>query len=141
MSIRSAIALVRMALLFILAESPFVLLLAGLYPGYVVAIVLVGAFVVAAPLGVVLAGALRGSSEDELAEKYRKSERLYFLAAAASQLGVIMTSLGRGAVGTPGLVVSAGGMLAALWLLLKASPAGSRRDARSPAPVDQGRLE
>jgi hypothetical protein len=133
--------LVRMALLFFLAESPFVPLLAGLYPGYVGAIVLAGAFVVAAPLGIVLARALREASEDELAENYRNSERLYFLAAAASQVGEIMTSLGRGAVTTPGIVVSACGMLAALWLLAKAAPEGSRRDARSPAPVEEGPIE
>jgi hypothetical protein len=141
MSVRSAIALVRMALLFFLAESPFVSVPAGLYPGHVAAIVLTGALVVAAPLGIVIVRALRASSEEELAEKYRKSERLYFLTAAVSLVGVIMTSLGGGAVGTPGIVVSAAGMSAALWLLLKATPARGRRDSRFPIPADRGHLQ
>jgi hypothetical protein len=130
MSVRSATTLVRMALLFFLAGSPFVPLLAGIYPGHVTPIVLAGALVLAAPPGIVLARALQRGLEDELAERYRRSERSYFLAAAASQLGVVMVSLGRGAVGAPGIVLSAGGMLAAFWLLLKASPAG-RSSARS----------
>jgi hypothetical protein len=141
MSVRSAMSLVRMALLFFLAESPFVPVLAGLYPGYVAAIVLASAFVVAAPVGIVLARALQRGSEDELAEKYRKTERLYLLAAAASQVGAIMTGLGRGDLITPGIVVSAGGMLAALWLLIKASAEGFSRDAHPPTPADQGPLE
>jgi hypothetical protein len=141
MSVRSAVVLVRLALLFFLAESPFVPLLAGLYPGYVVPIVLAGALAVSVPLGVVLAHALQRGLEDEFAEEYRKLERFYFLAAAASLVGVILASLGRGAIGTLGVVVSAGGMLAAGWMLLKAAPAVSRRDGRLAAPMDRGHLE
>src|SRR6185312_11260958 len=103
MSVRSAMSLVRMALLFFLAEGPFVPVLAGLYPGYVAALVLAGAFLVAAPLGIVLARALQRGSGDELAERYRKSERLYFLAAVTSQVGVVLTSLARGDGTTPGI--------------------------------------
>jgi L-asparagine transporter-like permease len=141
MSVRSAMSLTRMALLFFLAESPFVPVLAVLYPGYVAAIVLASAFFVAAPMGLVLARALQRGSEDELAERYRKSERLYVLAAAASQAGAILTSLGRRDVFTPGIVVSAGGMWVALWLLLKAPAEGFSRDAHPPTPMDHGPLE
>lgn len=141
MSVRSAMSLMRMALLFFLAESPFVSVLAGLYPGYIVAIVVASAIVVAAPVGIVLARALQRGSEDVLAERYRNSERLYILAASASQVGAIMTSLGRGDVITSGFVVSAGGMSAAVWLLLKAAAEAFSRDAPPPSPVDQGPLE
>jgi hypothetical protein len=131
MSVRSKILLARMALLSFLAEGPFVPLLVGLYPGYGEAIVLAGALVVAVPPGIVIARGVLAGSEDELAERYRALERHYLLAAAASQIGVMMTSLGRGAVGATGLVVSAGGMLSGLWLLRKAS-AGNRPGARFP---------
>jgi hypothetical protein len=141
MSIRSAIVLARMALLFFLAESPFVQLLAGVYPDHIVPIILAGALVIAAPPGIVLARALQRGLEDEFAENYRKLERFYVLAATASQVVVVMATLGRRTVGAPGLVVSAAGMSAALWLLLKAAPAGIRRDHGFPTPLDQGRLD
>jgi hypothetical protein len=113
MNIRSAMTLVRMALLFFLAGSPFVPLLAGVYPGQVIPIVLGGALALAAPPGGVVA---------------RAQQRF-------------MASLGRGIVAGPGILLSAGGMLAAFWLLLKAAPAGDRRDAGFPTPLDQGGLE
>jgi hypothetical protein len=141
MSIRYAVVLVRLALLFFLAESPLIPLLAGLYPGYVVPIVLAGALVVSVPVGIVLAHALQRGLEGEFAEEYRKLERFYFLAAAASLAGVLMVSLGRGPIGTLGLIVSAGGMLAAGWMLLKAAPAGSRREGQLATPMDPGRLD
>ena len=130
-----------MALLFFLAVSPFVPLLAAIYPGYVVPIILGSAVVIAAPLGIVLARALLRGVEDEFFEKYRKSERFYALAAAASQLGVIMATFGPGAMGTLGIVASAAGMLAAVCLLCKSSPAGNRRDVRFRTPADQRHLE
>jgi hypothetical protein len=138
MTVRLATVFVRMAFLFFLAESPFAPLLAGRYPAYVVPIVLVGAPVIAAPLGIVVARALRRKREDELAETYRRLEGYYILAAIASQVGVVMASLGRGTVGTLGVVVSAGGTSAALWLLLKAASVGSARGARRPASMDDG---
>jgi hypothetical protein len=139
MSTRYAIRLARMALLFVLATSPFVPFLAAVYPGHVVPIILLGAVAIAAPLGIVFARSLLRGLEDELVERYRKSEVFYLLAASASQLGVVMASLTRGAVATLGIVMSAAGMLAAMWLLWKVSPAGSRRNRTLPAP--HGRLD
>ncbi len=132
MTVRSAMILARMALLFFLAESPFAPLLGLRYPGHVAAIVLAGAVVVAAPMGLLLARAIRAGSEDQLAERYRKTEWSYLLAAAASLAGVILTIRGRGDLGASGILLSAGGMLTALWLLLHDRPAGSRPDAASP---------
>ncbi len=141
MSVRSILVLVRLAVLFVLAGSPFVTFLVGRFPGFAVPIVLAGAFVVSIPPGIVLARALQRSLEDEFAAKYRDSERYFFLAAAASQVGVLMAKLGRGTVGTLGIVASVGGMIAATWLLLKAAPAGIRRPGRFFAPADRDHLE
>lgn len=141
MNVRSAMILGRLALVFFLGVSPFVPLLAGLYPGYVVPIVLAGALIIGSPLGLALGHAVLRGLEDEFAEKYRRSERFYLLAAAASQGGLLLTSLGRGAVGALGLVLSSGGMLAAVWLLLKTSTEGDRHDSGFPASMDRGRLK
>ncbi len=141
MSVRSAMVLARMAFLFFLAGSPFVPLLAGVYTGHVVSIILAGAFVIAAPLGIVLTRSLQRSSVYELVDRYRELERFYLLAAIASQTGVLMARLGRGTVGTFGIAVSVAGMMTALWLLLRVSPAGSRQNAHYPSPMDQGRRE
>ena len=78
------------------------------------------------PLGLLLARSIRDGSEDQFAEKYRRSEGSYLLAAAASLVGVILTTQGRADVGIPGLMISAGGMVAALWLLWNARPVRSR---------------
>jgi hypothetical protein len=133
--------LARLAILFVLAASPFVPFLAALYPGYVVPIVLAGALVVSVPPGIVLSRALHRNQDDEFATNYQESERSFFLAAAASQVGVLMASLGRGVVGALGVVASAGGMMAAIWLLLRAAPTGSRRTERFLASADQDRLD
>ncbi len=101
MSVRSAMILGRLALVFFLGVSPFVPLLAKLYPGYVVPIVLAGSLIIGSPLGLALGHAVLRGLEDEFAEKYRRSERFYLLAAAASQGGLLLTSLGRGAVVRP----------------------------------------
>jgi hypothetical protein len=139
MSLRSATVFMRLAALFYLAGSPFVAFFAGLYPDFVVPIVLAGALVVSVPLGLVLFRAMQTGREDEFAARYRKSERFFFLAAAVSQVGMILSHPGRGAVGPLGAVVSAVGMLAAFWLLMKAAPVGSRSDAGILSPVDPGR--
>jgi hypothetical protein len=131
----------RFALLFFLAVSPFVVFLAGQFPGHIVPIVLAGAVVISAPPGVVLARALQRGLEDELTAKYQQSERSFFLAAAASQVGVVAASVGRGAVGTLGIVIAAGAMMAATWLLVKTAPAGSRRADRFLASADHDRFK
>lgn len=138
MSVRSTIVLMRLAVLFFLAASPFVAFLAESYPARVVPIVLVGALGVSLPVGVVLTRAMQQGLEEEFAARYRRVEAVFFLAAVASQAGAVLSSLGRGTVGGLGIVVSTVGMLAALWLLLKAAPAG-RRDADLLAPMDPGR--
>lgn len=139
MSFRSTMVFMRFAVLFFLAGSPFVAFFAGLYPAFVVPIVLAGALVVSVPLGLVLFRAILTGREDEFAARYRKSERSFFLSAALSQVGLILSHPGRGAVGPVGVVVSAVGMLAAFWLLVKAAPAGGRPDAGILSPVDPGR--
>ena len=60
MSVRFAMVLMRMAFLFFLAVSPFVTFLADVYAGYVVPIILIGAFVIASPMGIVLTRAPAG---------------------------------------------------------------------------------
>ena len=112
-------------------------LLANVYPGQIIAVVVVGAIILAAPLGIAVARALRRMLEDELADNYRRSERFYILAAAASQAGVLMASLGRGILATLGLMISAGGTIAAIALLLNTWPWGRRRYACSPDPADE----
>ena len=141
MSVRSAMTLGRLAFLFFLGVSPFVPLLARVYPGHVGTIVLAGAMIISSPLGFALGHAVLRGLEDEFAEKYRRSEHSYLLAAAASQGGLLLTSLGRGAVGAVGLVLSLGGMLAASWMLLKATTEGNRHDSGFPASMDRGRLK
>jgi hypothetical protein len=141
MTIRSTFVLVRLAILFFLAGSPFVVFLAGRFPSHIVPIVLAGALVISAPPGAVLARALQRGLEDEFTANYLQWERSFFLAAAASQVGVLLAHLGPGAVGTLGIVVAAGGMMAATWLLLKAAPAGSHSAGRFLASADQDRFE
>ena len=51
MSVRSTMTLGRLAFLFFLGVSPFVPLLAGVYPGHVVTFVLAGASIISLPLG------------------------------------------------------------------------------------------
>lgn len=131
MSVRSAIILGRMALLFFLAESPLAYHLARHYPHHGAAIVLAGALVVAAPMAFLLARAIHGGLEGRVAEKYHKGEGRYLLAAAASLAGMVVTFVDRPHVGIVGVVLSTGGMLAALWLLFNAGPAGSRQDSLS----------
>ena len=123
MTLQTTIALARMAFLSFLAESPLILFLAGGHPAHVAAIVLAGSLLVAAPPGIAVARAVQAGSEDGLAARYRESECLFVLAAAASQVGVIMAATGRGAVGPIGAVVAAGGTLAILQLILKSSTA------------------
>jgi hypothetical protein len=139
MSLRSTMLFMRLAALFVLAGGPFVVFFAGRYPAYVVPIVLAGALVVSVPLGIVLVRAMQTGREEEFAARYRKSERYFFLSAVMSQVGALMSNPGRGAIGPLGVVVSAGGMLAVFWLLMKAAPVGTRRDAQLLAPVDPGR--
>lgn len=126
MSLRSIIVFMRLAALYFLAGVPFVAFLAGLYPAYVVPLVLAGALVVSVPPGVVLVRAMQMGREDEFAANYRKLERYFFLLAAIIPVAVIMSNPARGAAGTLGVFVSAGGMLALFWLLMKAAPAGSQ---------------
>lgn len=123
MSVRTATTLARMAFLFFLAESPLAPLLAHRFPDRVAAIVLVGALLIGTPPGIVLARALQRGAEDELAEDYRRSERSHGLAAAASLLGVLLATLGRPDLAALGLLIAAGGMVAASRLLLKAASA------------------
>jgi hypothetical protein len=139
MSLRSTLVFMRLAALFFLAGGPFVAFVAGLYPNHVVPVVLAGALVVSVPLGLVLVRAMQTGREDEFAARYRKSERYFFLSAAVSQVGAILSNPGRGAIGPLGVVVSAGGMLAVFWLLMKAAPVGSRRDGQLLAPMDPSR--
>ncbi len=91
------------------------------------------------PLGLVLVRAMQTGREDELASRYRKSEWSFVLAAVVSQLGGFLSNPGRWAIGPLGIVVSAGGMLAVFWLLMKVAPAGSRHDSQLPTPADPGR--
>lgn len=126
MSLRSTMVLMRLATLFFLAGVPFVAFFAGLYPAYVIPLVCAGALLVSVPLGLVLVRAMQMGREDEFAARYRKLEWYFFLAAAVSQVEVLMMSPRGGAAGTLGVVVSAGAMLASFWLLMKAAPVGSQ---------------
>jgi hypothetical protein len=141
MTIRSTFVLVRLAILFFLSGSPFAIFLAGRFPSHIVPIVLAGALVISAPVGIVLTRALQKGLEGEFTANYLHWERSFFLAAAASQVGVLLAHVGRGAVGTMGIVVATGGMMAATWLLLKTAPASSRRAGRFLASADQDRFE
>ncbi len=135
------IALARMSLLFLLAESPCVCLPAARAPDYVGVLVLVGAIVIASPAGIVVARALRGGMEEDLAESYRKVEWLFLVAAAASLAGVLLVSLGRPPFEAVGLGISAVGMVLAVGLLAasarrRGGPGGSvsiRTDRSGPA--------
>jgi hypothetical protein len=138
MSVPSAMIFTRLAILFFVAGCPFAAFFARLYPAYVVPIVLAAALIVSVPPGLLLVRAMRRGREDGIAARYRRSERGFFLAAAVSQLGLMLSSPGRGPIGALGVAISAGGMFAACWLLLKVAAVESRRD-RWLAPVDPGR--
>jgi hypothetical protein len=138
MSVRSTVVFMRLAVFFFLAASPSVAFIAALFPAHVVPIVLVGALGVSLPVGVVLVRAMQQGLEEEFAGRYRKLEAVFFLTAAVSQIGWILSISGRGTAGALGLLVSTFGLLAACWLLLKAAPAG-QPDADLLAPMDPGR--
>lgn len=121
MNVRSTIALARMSLLFLLAESPCVCLSAARAPDYVGVIVLVGAIIIASPAGIVVSRALRGGLEDHLADSYRRLEWLFQLAAATSLIGVTLVSLHRPPFETVGMGISAVGMVVAAGLLVGSS--------------------
>jgi hypothetical protein len=139
MSLRSTIVFMRLAIFFFLAGGPFAAFCAGLFSTLVVPIVLVGALVLSVPLGLVLARALRSGREEEFMARCRKHEWAFFVAAVVSQVGLIVAWPGRGPMGSLGVILSAGGMLAAFGLLVRLAAMEGQRDGQVLAPVDPGR--
>lgn len=139
MNIGSTISLARMSLLFLLAESPCVCLPAARAPDYVGVLVLVGAIVIASPAGIVVARALRGGMEEDLAESYRKVEWLFLAAAATSLAGVLLVSLGRPPFGLVGLGISAVGMVLAVGLLVGSARWRGRPGGHISIPTNRDR--
>lgn len=139
MNVGSMIALARMSLLFLLAESPCVYLPAARAPDYVGVMVLVGAIVIASPAGIVVARALRGGVEEDLAASYRKVEWLFLLAAATSLAGVLLVSLGRPSFERVGLGISAVGMVLAAGMLVGSARWHGRPGGRISIPMERDR--
>lgn len=121
MTTRSAVAMVRLAILFFLTGTPAVALLAARYPAQDTVVVLVGALLVGIPLGVGLCSAMIRGLEDEFAARYRLLEPRFLAAAGLSGLGLILAVPGSGRLAFTGGLLSALGLAAAFWLLFKTS--------------------
>jgi hypothetical protein len=95
-----------------------------LFPHYAGPLVLVGVLALGVPIGLLLGRRLRRGDRQKHATRLRQSEGAICCACAVASLGCLIGTIGsgRGALGVAGLIVAAGGFIAAFWILLKAAP-------------------